>query len=38
LKESPAMKAGLKPLDRIVAINTGYVEEETLEESVARIK
>ncbi|HPC34657.1 MAG TPA: S41 family peptidase [Candidatus Absconditabacterales bacterium] len=38
LKESPAMKAGLKPLDRIVAINTGYVEDETLEESVARIK
>ncbi|MCK9467223.1 MAG: S41 family peptidase [Candidatus Absconditabacterales bacterium] len=38
LKESPAMKAGLRPLDRIIAIDTGYVENESLEESVARIK
>lgn len=38
LKESPAMKAGLKPLDRIVAIDTWYVKDETLEEAVMRIK
>lgn len=38
LKESPAMKAWLKPLDRIIAIDTWYVKDETLDESVKRIK
>lgn len=38
LKESPAMKAGLRPLDRIIAINTWYVKNESLDESIARIK
>ncbi len=38
LKESPAMKAWLRPLDRIIVINTWYVKDETLEEAVKRIK
>lgn len=38
IKDSPAMKAGLKPLDRIIAIDTWYVKDENLEEAVKRIK
>jgi len=38
LKESPAMKAWLRNLDRIIMIDSGYVQDETLEESVMRIK
>lgn len=38
LKDSPSFKAWLKPLDRITMINTWYVENETLDESVNRIK
>ncbi len=38
LKESPAFKAGVKPLDRIVFVNTGAVKDLTITEAVNRIK
>lgn len=38
LKESPAMKAWLMPLDRIIMIDSGYVKEESLDDAVKRIK
>jgi C-terminal processing protease CtpA/Prc len=38
LKESPAFKAGVRPLDRIIKIEDQYVEDETLDESVTRMK
>jgi len=38
LKESPAFKSGLKPLDRIVTIEDEYVENETLDDAVSRMK
>lgn len=38
IKESPAFNAGLRALDRIVIIDSGYVENETLDDAVNRIK
>lgn len=38
LKESPAFKAGVKPLDRIVFVNTGAVKDLTITEAVNKIK
>lgn len=38
IKESPAFRVGLKALDRIIMIDTGYVENESLDDSVNRIK
>ncbi|HKL44054.1 MAG TPA: S41 family peptidase [Candidatus Absconditabacterales bacterium] len=38
LKESPAFKAGIKPLDRVIKIDNKYVESETLDEAVSRMK
>jgi len=38
IKESPAFKSGLKALDRIIMIDSWYVENESLDESVDRIK
>ncbi len=38
LKESPAFKAWIKPLDRVIKIDNKYVESETLDEAVSRMK
>ncbi|MFZ2150762.1 MAG: S41 family peptidase [Candidatus Absconditicoccaceae bacterium] len=38
LKDSPAFKAGLKPLDRIVMINSGYTEKMSVDEAVDKIR
>ena len=38
LKESPAFKAWIKPLDRVIKINSWYVENETLNEAVSRMR
>lgn len=38
LKESPAFKAWLIHLDRIIKIDTWYVEDETLDDAVKRMK
>ncbi len=38
LKESPAFKAWLKPLDRVIKIDSGFVDSETLEEATERMK
>lgn len=38
LKWSPAFKAWIKPLDRIIEIDSGYVKNETLDESVNRMR
>ncbi len=38
LKESPAFKAWLKPLDRIIMIDEQYVKDETLDQAVNRIR
>lgn len=38
LKDSPAFKAWLKPLDRIVIINSWYTEKMTIDEAVSKIR
>ena len=38
IKDGPAYKAGMKPLDRIVQIDGEYVKDETLDESVSRMR
>ena len=38
IKDAPAYKAWLKPLDRIVKIDDEYVQDETLNESVNRMR
>jgi len=38
LKESPAFKAGIMPLDRVIKINSWYVEDETLDDAVSRMR
>ncbi len=38
LKDSPAFKAWLKPLDRIVMINSWYTEKMSVDEAVAKIR
>jgi len=38
IKDSPAFKAGLKPLDRIILVDTGSVKGMTIDEAVAVIK
>jgi len=38
LKNSPAFKAWIQPLDRIIKIEDKYVEDETLDEAVSRMK
>lgn len=38
IKESPAFKAGIMPLDRIVIIGTGSVKDLTVKEAVSQIR
>jgi len=38
LKDSPAFKAGLKPLDRIIAVDSGSVKDLDINEAVDKIK
>lgn len=38
LKDSPAFKAWLKPLDRIVMINSWYTEKMSVDEAVSKIR
>lgn len=38
IKDAPAYKAWLKPMDRIVQINWEYVQDESLDDSVNRMK
>ncbi len=38
LKWSPAFNAWIKTLDRVIKIDSGYVEDETIDEAVARMK
>ncbi|MCF7835494.1 S41 family peptidase [Candidatus Gracilibacteria bacterium] len=38
VKNSPAFKSGLKPLDRIVMIDSGYVENLSIDEAVSKIR
>jgi carboxyl-terminal processing protease len=38
LKESPAMKAGIRPLDRILAVDWESTKDETVNEAVMRIR
>lgn len=38
IKDAPAYKAGIKPLDRIVQINWEYVQDESLDDAVNRMK
>lgn len=38
IKESPAFKAGLRPLDRIIAVDEESTKDETVNEAVLRIR
>lgn len=38
LKDSPASKAGIKPLDRIIAVDSGSVKDLNINEAVNKIK
>jgi len=38
LKESPAFNAGLRPLDRILAVDGENTKDETVNEAVMRIR
>lgn len=38
LKDSPAFKAGLKPLDRIITVDSGSVKDLDINEAVDKIK
>lgn len=38
IKDAPAYKAGILPLDRIIKVDGEYVKDESLDDSVARMK